>query len=63
MFVWRSAMTLPAVIDAAARTHISGWNTSLRPRKPTTIRFMRATKPAAFDATARNAATGVGAPS
>ena len=63
MFVCRSAMTLPAVIDNAASIHSRGWNTSSRPKKPTTTRFIKATKPAALEATARKAVTGVGAPS
>ena len=63
MFVCRSAITLPAVIDNAASIHSRGWNTSSRPKKPTTTRFIKATKPAALEATARKAVTGVGAPS
>ena len=42
---------------------MSGSTTSSRPRKPTKTRFIRATKPAAFEATDRKAVTGVGAPS
>ena len=56
-------MTFPAVMDRAASIQSSGWNTSPRPKNPTTTRFISATKPAAFEATARNAVTGVGAPS
>ena len=63
MFVWRRAMRLPTVIVSAASTHMSGPTTSVRPGKATRISWSRATKPAAFEATARNAVIGVGAPS
>ena len=63
MLVWRRAMRLPTVIVSAASTHMSGSITSLRPSKATKMSWSRATKPAAFEATARNAAIGVGAPS
>ena len=61
--VWRRAMRLPTVIEAAESTQIIGSYTSWRPRKPMKTSSMRATKPAVFDAVARKAATGVGAPS
>ena len=63
MFVWRSATRLPTVIDSAASTQNTGAHTSLRPKNPTKTSSSSATKPAAFDATERNAVTGVGAPS
>ena len=63
MFVWRSASTLPTVIVSAASTHISGPYTPSALGKARKITRIRATKPAAFDDTDRNAVTGVGAPS
>ncbi len=67
MFVWRSAARLPTVIEAAASIQSTGHQESAaRPfgrKKPKYTMLMRATKPPAFDATERNAVTGVGAPS
>ncbi len=63
MFVWRSATRLPTVIESAASTQNTGSQTSLCPRNPTNTSVSSATNPAAFDATERNAVTGVGAPS
>src|SRR4029450_1909899 len=62
-FVWRSATTLPIVIDSAARIHISGRTTSGRSANPMITSCSRATNPAALDDTERNAVIGVGAPS
>ena len=50
-FVWRRAMRLPTVIDAAESTHMRGSTTSGRPMKPTRISWRRATKPAVLEAT------------
>ncbi len=61
--VWRRAMKLPTNMVTAASTHMSGSHTSWRGQKPTNSSVISATKPAAFEATARNAVTGVGAPS
>ena len=61
MLVWRSASRLPTVIVSAASTQNSGCQTSLADGKATNTSSSRATKPAAFDATDRNAVTGVGA--
>src|SRR5476651_2117019 len=63
MFVWRSAARLPKVMDAAARIHRIGCHESPEGRKPNLMIVSSATKPPAFDATDRNAVTGVGAPS
>ena len=63
MFVWRSATRLPTVIVSAASTQNTGCHTSLRPEEADEDELSSATKPAAFDATDRNAVTGVGAPS
>src|SRR4029453_2597804 len=62
-FVWRSATTLPIVIDSAARIHISGRTTSGRSANPMITSCTRGTNPAALDDTERNAVIGVGAPS
>jgi hypothetical protein len=61
--VWRSATTLPMVIDRTASTHSSGRTTSLWPAKPMRISSSRATNPAAFDDTDKKAVMGVGEPS
>ena len=45
MFVWRSASTLPTVIDSAASTHMNGWYTSCACGKATKISVTSATKP------------------
>ena len=63
MLVWRRAMRLPTVIVSAASTQKSGCQTSLAAGEADEDQLERATKPAAFDATDRNAVTGVGAPS
>src|SRR5438477_4723840 len=63
MLVWRSATRLPTVIVNADRTQNSGCQTSLPEGKATKTRVSSATKPAAFDATDKNAVIGVGAPS
>src|SRR5437764_10143134 len=67
MFVCRNATRLPRVIDAAARIQSTGHHAEaaepLGPRKPKYTMLISATKPPAFDATERNAVTGVGAPS
>src|SRR6478752_1158630 len=63
MLVWRRARTLPTVIVSADSTQSSGRYTSSTPGKAMKISVMIATKPAAFDATEKNAVTGVGAPS
>ena len=60
MFVWFCAITLPAVIDNAA-VSTQGLEYVFRPKKPTTTRFIKATKPAALEATARSCDR-VGAP-
>src|SRR3954454_3523630 len=61
-FVWRSAIRLPTDIVSTASTQNIGCHTSCWPKKPTKTSSMIATKPAAFDATERNAVMGVGAP-
>ena len=64
MFVWRRASTLPTVIVSADEhpderpVHAVG-----RREGEEDHERCRATKPAAFDDTDRNAVTGVGAPS
>src|SRR5262249_37548094 len=63
MLVWRRAVRLPSVIDAAASAHSTGCHAVCVPKKPKYTRLRMATKPPAFDATDRNAVTGVGAPS
>ena len=63
MFVWRNATRLPTVIVSAASTQNSGPHTLDCAGKPMKMSWNRATKPAVFDATERNAVTGVGAPS
>ena len=63
MFVWRRAMTLPTVIVSADSTQTSGPYTPSADGKAMKIMAIRATNPAAFDDTDRNAVTGVGAPS
>ena len=63
MFVCRRAIRLPTVIVSADSPHISGSTTSLRDANAMRISWSRATKPADFDSTARNAVIGVGAPS
>src|SRR4029079_3812854 len=54
---------LPTVIVSAASVQKSGCHTSLWFQKAMYTRFRRATNPAVFDATDRNAVIGVGAPS
>ena len=56
-------MRLPTVIEAADSTNRTGVTTLLLPRKQKNTTLISATNPAAFDATARKAVTGVGAPS
>ena len=63
MLVWRSASTLPTVIVSAASTQMNGSYTPSAGYSATNSIVTRPTKPAAFDATDRNAVTGVGAPS
>ena len=63
MFFWRRARTLPTVIVSAANTHTSGPYTPSTVGKARKMTRIRATKPAALDATDRNAVTGSGAPS
>src|SRR3990170_5077793 len=63
MFVWRNASTLPTVIVNAASTQISGPYTPSAVGKARKTVVVRATNPAAFDDTDKNAVTGVGAPS
>ena len=63
MLVWRSAVRFPSVIDAAASTHRIGCHESWDGRNPNLMIVSSATKPPAFDATDRNAVTGVGEPS
>ena len=62
MFVWRSARTLPTVIVSADSTQMSGPYTDSASGNVRNTISMRATNPAALDATDRNAVTGVGAP-
>ena len=59
MFVWRSASTLPTVIVSAASTQMNGSYTPSAGCSATNSIVSRPTKPAAFDATDRNAVTGV----
>jgi len=63
MFVWRSAARFPKMIEAAARIHNAGCHESVEGRNPYQMIVISATKPPDFDATERNAVTGVGAPS
>ena len=63
MLVWRRAMRLPTVIVSAASTHIIGPYDVVAAEEADEDSSMMATKPAAFDATDRNAVIGVGAPS
>ena len=63
MFFCRSAMRLPAVMEAAARNHSAGPYTSSRSQNPTNTSEPSATKPAVLEATDRKAVIGVGAPS
>src|SRR5213076_1752722 len=63
MLVWRIATRLPIVMDAAASTHRTGSHDLPDSKKPKRTIVSRATNPPAFDATDRNAVTGVGAPS
>ena len=51
------------MIDAAASTHSTGSHESCDGKKPNRMMVSSATNPPAFDATDRNAVTGVGAPS
>ena len=62
MLVCFNAMTLPRVIVAAERIQNTGCHTACEPGKPTYTTVTSATNPAAFEATDRNAVTGVGAP-
>src|SRR5262245_35347087 len=61
--VWRSAARLPSVIDTAASTQMIGSHESPEGKKPKRTIVRIATKPPAFEATERNAVTGVGEPS
>ena len=54
---------VPEVIDAAASTQRIGCHVSCDGKNPKQTIVSSATKPPAFDATERNAVTGVGAPS
>ena len=63
MFVWRRATRLPTVMVSADSVQTSGPYTPSAVGKAVKMRSTRATKPAAFEATDRNAVTGVGAPS
>ena len=63
MFVCSSAARLPSVIDAAARIQRIGCHESPDLKNPNLTIVSRATNPPAFDATERNAVTGVGDPS
>jgi hypothetical protein len=51
------------MIDAAANTQSTGSHESCAGKKPKAMMLSIATNPPAFDATDRNAVTGVGAPS
>ena len=62
MLVCFNAMTLPSVIVAAERIQKTGCHTACEPGNPTYTTVTSATKPAAFEATDKNAVTGVGAP-
>ena len=50
------------MIDAAARNHSTGSHASWAGANPRAMMISSPTKPPAFDATDRNAVTGVGAP-
>ena len=63
MFVWRSAARFPKMIDAAARIQSTGCHESCDGKNPNLMIVISATNPPAFDATERNAVTGVGEPS
>ena len=63
MLVWRNATKLPRIIDAAARPQSTGCHMSAFGKNPKMTTDNSATNPPAFDATERNAVTGVGAPS
>ncbi len=63
MLVWRSATRFPKMIDAAASTQSTGSQESCDGKNPKRMMVSSATNPPAFDATERNAVTGVGAPS
>src|SRR3954452_4043471 len=63
MFVWRSAVRLPSTIDDTAMIQIGATQASAFTPNPKNTMLSRATKPPAFDATDRNAVTGVGEPS
>src|SRR3954470_8481799 len=63
MFVCPSATTLPTVIDSAASVQKNGCQIAVADGNAMYTNCTNATKPAAFDATERNAVTGVGAPS
>ena len=63
MLFWRNAMRLPTVIVSTASAQNIGCHTSCWWKKPTKTSWRMATKPAAFEATDRNAVIGVGAPS
>ena len=63
MLVWRSATRFPKIIDAAASTQSTGSHESCDGKNPNRMMVSSATNPPAFDATERNAVTGVGAPS
>src|ERR1700686_2381864 len=63
MLVWRNAAMFPRVMEAAASTHSTGCHESPDGKNPKRMMVSSATKPPAFDATDRNAVTGVGAAS
>src|SRR3954449_6938503 len=63
MLVWRRAARFPSSIEAAARIQRIGCHDDGALNKPKKMIERIATNPPAFDATERNAVTGVGAPS
>src|SRR5882672_9080866 len=58
MLVWRNATTLPTVIVSAAITQMNGRYTSTACGNARYTSRIKATKPAALDATLRKAVTG-----
>ena len=62
-WVWRSATRLPIVIVSTESVAKIGAQKACSGRNAMNISWRRPAKPAAFDALARNAATGTGAPS
>src|SRR5512143_517724 len=59
---WRIATRLPKVTVTAAITPMTGAQVPPRADRPSESSTTRAVAPAVFDTTARNAATGSGAP-